>query len=140
MTNIVEKELSYEVTGHCFKVQDKLGRFAREKQYCDELENRFKEAKIKYQREYTLTKFISESPKGNRVDFLVEGRVVVDCKAKNFITKEDYYQMQRYLDSAKLELGLIVNFRDAHLKPKRVLNSSADSSHSDESSDSSDRL
>lgn len=136
MTTLIEKELSYEITGHCFKVQDKLGRFAREKQYCDELENRFKNANIKYQREFTLTKLITESADGNRVDFLIENRLIIDCKAKNFITKEDYNQMQRYLTAAKLQLGLIVNFRDSHLKPKRVLNSSADSGHSDESSDS----
>ena len=40
---------------------------------------------------------------------------------KNFITKEDYYQMQRYLKAANLKLGLIVNFRTTYLHPKRIL-------------------
>ena len=40
-----------------------------------------------------------------------------------FITKEDYFQMQRYLHSAKMKLGLIVNFHSYYLYPKRILNS-----------------
>jgi hypothetical protein len=45
-------------------------------------------------------------------------------KVKNFITKEDYYQLQRYLFTLNLKLGMLVNFRQNRLVPKRVLNSS----------------
>jgi len=48
--------------------------------------------------------------------------MIVDFKAKRLITKDDYYQMQRYLKSANIKLGLIVNFRQKYLKPKRILN------------------
>jgi len=51
--------------------------------------------------------------------------------AKRIITKEDYQQMQRYLKGAQLELGLIINFRDMYLKPKRVLNVLADPNNID---------
>ena len=51
-----------------------------------------------------------------------EDKIIIDIKAKKFITKEDYYQMQRYLQTANYQLGLIVNFRSVHLKPKRVIN------------------
>jgi hypothetical protein len=44
--------------------------------------------------------------------------------------EEDYYQMKRYLDVAKLERGIIVNFRQEFLTPRRVL-SSPHSEHSD---------
>jgi hypothetical protein len=42
-------------------------------------------------------------------------------KAKPFILKDDYGQMQRYLQALNLELGIIYNFRDRYLKPKRIL-------------------
>ncbi len=107
-----------------FKVHKKLGRFASERQYCDEFEKMLIEEQIEYRREYEIKLFIEGSPKGNRVDFLAENKIVIDLKAKPYITKEDYLQMQRYLTASKLELGLLVNFRAYRLSPKRVLNSS----------------
>ena len=60
-------------------------------------------------------------------------KIPLDFKAKAFITREDYYQMQRYLNAANLELGIIVNFRPYQLSYKRVLNSSY-SGYSDKNS------
>ena len=136
---IVEAELCYKLNGLFFKVHNDLGRFARERQYADHLEPLLKEFGLAYEREYEIKSLKSDSPRGNRVDFLVEGRIVVDFKAKTLITKEDYVQMQRYLNAADLELGLIVNFRAQYLKAKRVLNSSY-SGNSDVDSDHSDRV
>ena len=65
---------------------------------------------------------ISENDASNKVDFLVDGKVLLDIKAKKFITKEDYFQMQRYLKCSKLDLGLIVNFRNVYVKAQRVIN------------------
>ena len=59
---------------------------------------------------------------GNIVDFIIDGKILIDLKAKRFITKEDYYQMLRYLKSSGLKLGLVVNFRGTYLKPKRIIN------------------
>ena len=67
---------------------------------------------------------------GNIVDFLIENKIILELKAKRLITKEDYFQMQRYLQASGLEIGLIVNFRDSHIKPKRVLNTKLYSVHS----------
>ena len=140
MPRIVEAKLSYDISGLCFKVAKELGRFGREKQYADKFEDLLKDTRIKYVREFEIKKFKSGSPAGNRVDFLIEGRILVDFKAKTFITKEDYIQMQRYLKASNLELGLIVNFRGSFIKPKRVLNPDfVVSDHSDVNSSNSDR-
>ena len=120
---IIYKDLCYELTGIFFKVQDRMGRFCKERQYADELERWLIERKIKYKREFSLNNLEGNDVKGNIVDFIVENKLLVDLKAKKFITKEDYFQMQRYLISANLKLGLIVNFRETYLKPKRVINS-----------------
>lgn len=105
------------------KTHAKLGRFVSERQYCDGFESLLKQNSIPYCREFEIKNFESSAPKGNRVDFLIDQRILIDFKAKLFITKEDYYQMQRYLHSANLELGLIINFRAYRLSPKRVINS-----------------
>ncbi|MCH7640914.1 GxxExxY protein [Patescibacteria group bacterium] len=119
---IIHKDLSYVITGICFKVHKKLGRFCREKQYADKLENLLKEGNVNYKRGIEISN-LTDSPKGNKADFLIENKIILEVKTKKFITKEDYYQMLRYLKASNLELGLIVNFRNTYLKPKRVLNS-----------------
>jgi len=126
-SKILHPQLSYELTEIFFKIHKELGRFCREKQYSNAIESLFRENNIQYQREYE----IANSPKGNRLDFLVENLIIIDVKAKKFITKDDYSQMIRYLESAALELGIIVNFQSPYLKPKRVLN--AKLKHSDNS-------
>ena len=121
--NIFYPRLSYTINGLFYKVHNQLGRFRNEKQYADAFEELLKESKIKYTRERSLPlSFKGEQPRRNIPDFIIEDKVIVDLKAKRLITKEDYYQMRRYLASYKKELGILVNFRQTSLAPKRVLN------------------
>jgi len=132
MEKILYKELSYKITGLLFKTHKELGRFKNEKQYGDFFEELLKKESMSYEREYRID---------NRCicDFIIDGKIILEFKAKNFITKEDYYQTQRYLNALNLELGVIVNFRQYRLSPKRVLNSSLkNSGHSGVNSGYSD--
>ena len=136
MGELIYKELSYTITGFLFKTHKQLGRFCREKQYSDFLDKILHDSELKYQREIELKILEEHSPKGNRVDFIIEDKIILDLKAKPFILREDYNQMQRYLQAANIELGLIVNFRSYYLKPKRILNTKI--FHSDNSDENSD--
>lgn len=125
---ILYPELSYKICGLCFKIHNELGRFCNERQYADALDNLLKLEKINYQRETPLPQsFEGESERRNIPDFIIENIIIVDLRAKRVITKDDYYQMRRYLSAFKKDLGLIVNFREYYLKPKRVLNAFVDS-------------
>ena len=104
MKKLLHQDLTYKINGVCFKAHRELGRFCRERQYCDKLKELLKDAGIGYEREYELTKLNKASPMGNRVDFLIEHIIILDIKAKKFITKDDYIQMLRYLDAANIEL------------------------------------
>ncbi|MCR4328836.1 MAG: GxxExxY protein [Patescibacteria group bacterium] len=112
---LVHPELSYTITGICFNVHNTHGRYAREKQYCDAIEEKLKETGIPYRREFPI------GDTGNFVDFLIDDKVVLEAKAKRIVTKEDYFQVQRYLQVTQVKLGLLVNFRSEYLKPLRVL-------------------
>ena len=129
---IVQKELSYKITGLLFRTHDQLGRYCREKLYGDLLEKLLKENSINFQREYPI---IIDGRKTNFIDFYIENSLLLDIKCKPFITKEDYYQMKRYLGLCKLELGMIVNFRNKYLMPKRILNPSIRNENYSERSD-----
>lgn len=120
MANLILKELSYKIVGFLYKVHRQIGRYCREKQYGDLFEELLQKEGIKFEREYPIK---LADKKSNFVDFYIEDCLLVELKSKPFITKDDYYQMRRYLETIKKELGLIVNFRSQYLKPKRVLNS-----------------
>ncbi|PIP33817.1 hypothetical protein COX22_02350 [Candidatus Falkowbacteria bacterium CG23_combo_of_CG06-09_8_20_14_all_49_15] len=121
---IIHKELSYQICKLLFKTHNDLGRFRNEKQYADYFEKLLITEGIKYQREYNFIDQKSVNKKIRcKVDFLIDNIIIVEFKAKNFITKNDYYQTQRYLNTLNLELAIIVNFRQYRLAPKRVLNS-----------------
>ncbi len=114
-TKLLFGELSYEINGILFAVHNELGRFAREKQYADLIETKLKENKIEYKRELIV------ADSGNVIDFLIEDSLILELKAKPFLLKVDYEQVQRYLHVCDLRLGILVNFRTKYLSPKRIL-------------------
>ena len=123
MAKLIYPELSYKLTGFFYKIHNELGRYCKEKQYTDAVEKLFQESKIEYKREEPAcfdieSKFVVN---GNRLDFVVENKILIEIKAKRFITKEDYYQVQRYLKAKNLKLALLVNFRNRFLKPIRII-------------------
>ncbi|PIR96272.1 MAG: GxxExxY protein [Candidatus Doudnabacteria bacterium CG10_big_fil_rev_8_21_14_0_10_42_18] len=114
-TKLIFGDLSYKINGVLFATHNDLGRFAREKQYADMIENKFKQNKINYKREQAV------GDSGNIVDFIVEDSIILELKAKPFLSSLDYEQVQRYLHFCDLELGVLVNFRPKYLMPKRIL-------------------
>jgi len=123
-TKIIYKELSYQVNGMLFKVHNELGKYCNEKQVCDRIEQYFKDNNMNYKRELVLPSCFSGEMKGrNRIDFLVDDKIILEIKCKRYIGREEYYQVQRYLHAYNKKLGILVNFRDDRLEPNRVLNS-----------------
>lgn len=123
MPEIIHKELSYRINGLLFEVHNTLGRQCREKQYGDLFETFLQRENIQYEREKALPIIGIEDGFTNIVDFVINSTLLIDLKAKSIVTKDDYYQMNRYLDASGYKLGLIVNFRNKYLKPIRVIRS-----------------
>ncbi len=121
---LIYKELSFEIMGLLFESHNELGRYCNEKQYGDFFEKKLIEKKIKYEREKRVPEsFDGEKIGRNIVDFIIEDKIIIEFKCKRIIDREAFYQVQRYLKAFDKKLGMIVNFRDQYLKPKRVLNS-----------------
>ena len=110
---IIYPQLSYVIVGCCFEVHNELGRYSREKLYVESLKKKLISKGLKVLREYQKD--------GNRLDLLVEDKIIVEAKAKKILKKDDYYQIQRYLQSHNKKLGLLVNFNQPYLRPKRII-------------------
>ena len=109
------KNLSYKVNGCLFEVHNRIGCYGREKKYGDELEKVLNERGVPFVREFAV------DDTGNVCDFIIDDKIVIELKAKDVTTRDDYYQVQRYLAAAMKELGILVNFRQRYLKPNRML-------------------
>jgi len=121
---IIYKELSFIINGLLFEVHNELGRYCNEKQCGDLFEKKLIDNKIKYQREILLPiSFEGENNGRNKIDFIIDEKIIVELKCERFTKKEFYYQLRRYLKAYDKKLGILVNFRDQYLKPKRVINS-----------------
>lgn len=66
--------------------------------------------------------FFGERKGRNRIDFLVSHCIIIEIKHTPAFSRDDYYQCQRYLVSADVWLGLLVNFGTKYVQVKRVLN------------------
>ncbi len=115
MADLIYPELSYIITGICFDAHNELGRYAREKQYGDYLASKFKSINFPFLREIEI------ASTNNRIDFIVANKILLELKNKRIITKEDYCQVQRYLQACDIKLGLLINFRTQYLKPIRIV-------------------
>jgi len=112
---LIYPELSYLLTGILFSTHNELGQYCREKQYGDLIEKKLKESKTNYKREITI------GDSGNIIDFIIEGKILLELKAKKMVLRQDFDQTQRYLQETGLQLGLLVNFRSNYLKPIRIV-------------------
>jgi len=104
---IIENELFYKIKDLLLKIHNEMGRFRTKKQYGDAVESKFKSEKINYAREPSI---LVEGKLSEFAGFIIEDKIVLEIKVRPSITKEDCYRLQRYLESANLELGIIVNF------------------------------
>lgn len=128
-TNLTNKnkvlypELSYTIMGIVFEVHNKLGNKYQEKHYQKAIETKLKALGISYEREKQVRiNFEGEELGEFFVDFVIDGKLVLEIKRIWKITDSDIKQVLRYLDALKLRLSIIANFRHKLLQYRRVLN------------------
>lgn len=121
---VIHKDLSYQLIGILYEAHNEVGRFASEKQVCDIIEMLLQKYHVPYFREYVIQPAHKGETIGrHRVDFLIDNKIILEIKCKRFLNRDDYYQIKRYLTQLNLKLGVLSNFQEERLHPKRILNS-----------------
>ncbi|MCD6166827.1 GxxExxY protein [bacterium] len=119
-------ELTEKIIGLTIKVHRKLGPGLLESVYQAALAYELEKARIPFEREKGLPVQYDNIilDVGFRCDFLVDKRVIVECKSIKQFNEIDLAQALNYLRITKLQVALLINFNVIVLKKgiKRIVN------------------
>jgi len=117
------EEITKKIIGCAMKVHSTLGNGFQEVIYQRALAIEMEYQALQFEREKEMEIFYRDKNIGTRrVDFFVEGKIMVELKA--VIDLEDVHlaQAMNYLEAYNMEIGLLINFGSKSLQYKRVYN------------------
>lgn len=119
---LIEVQLSERIIGCGIQVHRVLGPGFLEK-ICEEaLAIEFARAGLKFERQKAIVVRHAEQPIGaHRLDYLVEGKVVLELKACRAIEDVHLAVARSYLKATACPLALVVNFAQPKLEIRRVV-------------------
>lgn len=105
------------------KVHAKVGNGFQELIYQRCMQIEMQKQGLSFQRELEMTIYYENIDVGTRrVDFLVEGVVLVELKAISKLDDVHLAQAINYLEAFQIEIGLLLNFGSKSLEFRRVIN------------------
>ena len=117
-----ESELTSRIIGCCMEVHRILGNGFQEIIYQRALAIEMNRQGISFSREHEMDIFYKDEHIGTRrVDFFVEGKVMLEMKALIHLEDVHLAQAINYLEAYGLGIGLLVNFGAKSLEFKRVM-------------------
>lgn len=117
------EDLTYKIIGCAMEVHKHLGNGFQEVVYQRALAIEMQMQGIEFSREHEMPlQYKGHDIGTRRVDFFVEGKIMVEIKA--IINLEDVHlaQAMNYVEAYNLEIGLLINFGAKSLQHKRVHN------------------
>lgn len=123
MENTAINELTHKIIGCAMEVHRALGNGFQEVIYQRSLAIELSLQGLSFVREQEMDIFYKEQPVGTRrVDFFVEGKVMVEIKAIERLEDVHKAQAINYCEAYNIADGLLINFGAKSLDFKRVYN------------------
>ncbi len=117
------EDLSYKAIGAMIEVHKQLGPGFLESIYHRALEIEFTEQNIPFESEKEIPLIYKGANIGtHRLDFLINNELIIELKTVDILHKKHYAQVKSYLKATSKNEGLLVNFSEGKLDPRRVLN------------------
>lgn len=117
------QDITQKIIGAAMKVHATLGNGFQEVIYQRALEIEFKYSDLNFLREFSMKLFYRNEEIGERrVDFLVDGKIMIELKAITQLENVHLAQAKNYLEAYNVEVGLLLNFGSASLEVKRLGN------------------
>ena len=127
MVNYInEKYYKSDITGKVIKCSQKvhgiLGNGFQEVIYQRALEIELEKSGLRFEREKEMDIIYDKVLVGHRrVDFLVDGDVMVELKALTKLEDVNIAQLINYIEAYKVKVGLLINFGSKSLEVKRYI-------------------
>ncbi|WP_424337407.1 GxxExxY protein [Hydrogenispora ethanolica] len=119
---LIHDTLTHQIIGCAMRVHSKLGNGFTEAVYQRCMVIEFRKAGLAFEKEREQTIYYDDVEVGTRrVDFLVEGKVLVELKAIARLEEVHLAQALNYLEAFKLGTGLLINFGAKSLEFKRLI-------------------
>ena len=120
---IIYPELSYEIIGTLFDVWNTVGWGHKESFYQKATAKNFEDKNISFKEQVGIKiKYRGKEIGVYFLDFLIEGKIILEIKRREYFSRKDIDQLYAYLKATRLKLGIIAHFTKSGVKFKRVLN------------------
>ncbi len=117
-----ESELTGKIIGCAMEVHRIIGNGFQEVIYQRALVIEMSNQGLEFNREYEMEIHYKGQHIGTRrVDFFVEGRIMVELKAVILLEDVHLAQAINYLEASGITIGLLINFGNRSLQFKRVM-------------------
>lgn len=121
--DLIYPDLSYKIIGSLFSVWTGLGGGHRENFYQKAVSREFESRGMEHKKELPAKISYKEQIVGiYYFDFLIEDKIVLETKVRDYFSKKDIDQLYGYLRAKNLKLGIIAHFTKTGVKVKRVVN------------------
>jgi len=116
------KDLTQQIIGYAFDIFRQLGPRYPERIYQKAFEVKFQDNQIKFSREcHCKVELDGKKIASFRLDFLVEDKVVVELKVRDYPLSTDIAQVLTYMKTNDLKVGLILRFSQEKVVVKRLV-------------------
>ena len=119
---LIEAELTEKILGASFKVMNTLGSGFLEKIYENALVLELKRLGREVEQQKSLKVHYESAVVGEyQADLVVDGRVIIECKAVSHIEAAHEAQLLNYLKATNMRVGLLLNFGKPKLQYRRFV-------------------
>lgn len=117
-----KSDITAKIINCAYKVHNFMGTGFQEVIYQRALKIEFEELGLSFEREKEMMIFYKELEIGERrVDFLVDGDIMVELKALSKLEDVHVAQLMNYIEAYKVRIGLLINFGAKKLEVKRFI-------------------
>ncbi|MFH1192831.1 MAG: GxxExxY protein [Candidatus Jorgensenbacteria bacterium] len=117
---LLYEDITFKIRGACFDVYNNLGGDFKESIINRALVRELETRGLSVENQKRITLFYKGEKVGTYVpDLVVDGKIVLELKAKPFISEGDEKQFWRYLKATDYKLGFLANFGSHKLEIRR---------------------
>jgi len=121
-SEILFRELSYEIVGAAIQVWKALGYGFLEKVYENALAIELRKRDVSFEQQCPTKVYYDGTIVGDYVaDILIDGKIILELKSAKTIDDAHVAQTLNYLKATRMRLGLILNFGPDKVESKRVV-------------------